>query len=115
MSDIFTRLAGQPDLDESFRSAIEAEFGPRGKKALAAIDSGKVKKFNDFFVVQGRTSEYVVEDDFCSCSDFMFRGRTCWHLIAVRIAMATGKFERVDAWYVDRMNPANPKGSKPGS
>jgi len=103
MSDLWQRLKGKQDLDDEIRAAIEAEFGSRGKKALTAIDTGKVKKYHDFFVVEGRTDDYVVDEDFCTCGDFMFRGRTCWHLIATRIALATGHFEQVDAWYVDRM------------
>lgn len=103
MSDLLSLLADRHDLDDRLRSEIEAEFGPRGKKALAALDAGKIKKYHDFFVVEGRTAEYVVDEDFCTCRDFMFRGRTCWHLIAVRIAMATGRFLTVDAWYTDQM------------
>ncbi|MCK9581364.1 MAG: SWIM zinc finger family protein [Methanoregula sp.] len=103
MSDLWQRLAETGELDGSLRAEIEAAFGPRGKKALVAIDAGKIKKYHDFFVVEGRTADYVVDDDFCTCSDFMYRGRTCWHLIAVRIAMATGKFTGVDAWYVDQL------------
>jgi predicted nucleic acid-binding Zn finger protein len=103
MSDLWQRLADTQELNEDLRSAIEAELGSRGKKALAAIDTGKIKKYLDFFVVAGRTDDYVVDEDFCTCGDFMFRGRTCWHLIAVRIALATGRFERVNSWYTDQM------------
>jgi predicted nucleic acid-binding Zn finger protein len=53
--------------------------------------------------VTGRTAEYVVDEDFCTCSDFMYRGRTCWHLIATRIAIATGQAEQVDGWYTDQL------------
>jgi predicted nucleic acid-binding Zn finger protein len=103
MSDLWQRLARNRELDDDLRAAIEAELGPRGKKALAALESGKIKKYNDFFVVEGRTNEYVVDEDFCTCRDFMYRGRICWHLIAVRIAIATGKFTRVDGWYTDQL------------
>ncbi|PKL64751.1 MAG: hypothetical protein CVV32_06615 [Methanomicrobiales archaeon HGW-Methanomicrobiales-3] len=103
MNDLWQRLTTNPDLDESLRAEIETALGPRGKKALAALDMKKIKKYHDFFVVEGRTGEYVVDEDFCTCRDFMYRGRTCWHLIAVRIAAATGRFVRVDGWYVDQM------------
>jgi predicted nucleic acid-binding Zn finger protein len=103
MIDLWQRLAERRELDEELRTEIETVFGPRGKKALAAIDAGKIKKYHDFFVVIGRTAEYVVDEDFCTCSDFMYRGRTCWHLIATRIAIVTGQFEPVDGWYVDQM------------
>ena len=103
MNDLWERLAAGHGPDAGLRQEIEDAFGPRGKKALAALDAGKVKKYHDFFVVAGRTGEYVVDEDFCTCGDFMYRKKTCWHLIAVRIAMATGTFVRVDEWYVDRM------------
>lgn len=103
MSDLWQRLADKRELDEELRSEIETAFGARGKKALAALDVGKIKKYHDFFVVEGRTAEYVVDEDFCTCRDFQYRGRTCWHLIAVRIAIVTGLFEMVDGWYVDQM------------
>ena len=103
MNDLCIRLSENPGLDEGQRAEIEESFGPRGRKALAALDAGKVKKYHDFFVVVGRTAEYVVDEDFCTCNDFLYRGRTCWHLIAVQIAVATGKFTRVDGWYTDQL------------
>lgn len=103
MIDLETILAGRQILDDDLRREIENAFGPRGKKAVAALDAKKVRKYHDFFVVEGRTAEYVVDEDFCTCSDFMYRNRTCWHLIAVRIARATGTFQPVDGWYVERM------------
>jgi predicted nucleic acid-binding Zn finger protein len=103
MNGLLIRLSENPGLDEGQRAEIEASFGPRGRKALAALDAGKVKKYHDFFVVEGRTAEYVVDEDFCTCNDFLYRGRTCWHLIAVQIAVATGKFTRVDGWYTDQL------------
>jgi len=102
MSDLWQRLAEKKVLDASLRLEIEETFGTRGKKAIAAFDSGRIKKYLDFFVVQGRTAEYIVEDDFCTCSDFMFRGRTCWHLLAVRIAHETKTFRHIDCWYQDQ-------------
>jgi len=102
MSDLWLRLSEKKVLDAPLRLEIEETFGNRGKKALAALDGGRIKKYLDFFVVQGRTAEYIVEDDFCTCSDFMFRGRTCWHLLAVRIAQETNTFRSVDTWYLDQ-------------
>jgi len=103
MSELWQRLADKRELDGDLRAVIENELGPRGKKALAALDAGKVKKYHDFFVVEGRTAEYVVDEDFCTCGDFLYRGRTCWHLIAVQLAVATDRFSRVDGWYVDQL------------
>jgi predicted nucleic acid-binding Zn finger protein len=104
MTDTWQHLPEINTLDSSFRHTIEMRFGSRGKKALAAIDAGKIKKYLDFFVVEGRTAEYITEDDFCTCGDFLYRGRTCWHLLAVRIAKETGTFVRIEGWYQDRWN-----------
>jgi len=101
MTDIWGRLSRTKSLDTSLRQEIEDLFGQQGKSALAAIDAGKIKKYLDFYVVEGRTAEYVVDDEFCTCRDFMYRNRTCWHLIAVRIARETGQSVPVDAWYQD--------------
>lgn len=87
--------------DPALEREIEARFGKKGKTALDAVRAGKVKQYRDFIVVEGRTSSYVVEDDFCTCGDFLYRGRACWHLLAVRIAAATGAIRIVDGWYAD--------------
>jgi predicted nucleic acid-binding Zn finger protein len=54
-------------------------------------------------VVEGRTAAYIVEDDFCTCGDFLYRGRACWHLLAVRIARETGRYVAVDRWYQETL------------
>ncbi|MEI7856729.1 MAG: SWIM zinc finger family protein [Methanomicrobiales archaeon] len=102
MSDLWDRIKEKNTLDAALREEIEVVFGARGKKALSAIDAGKVKKYLDFFVVEGRTAEYVVDEDFCTCRDFLYRGRTCWHLLAVRIAIGANLARPVDEWYQDR-------------
>jgi predicted nucleic acid-binding Zn finger protein len=89
--------------DPDLQREIEEKYGRKGKTALDAIEAGKVKKYLDFFVVEGRTAAYIVEDDFCTCGDFLYRGRACWHLLAVRIARETGSFETIDRWYQDLM------------
>ena len=102
MSMFWLQLAEAKVLDDTARQAIINECGQQGENALAAIDSHRVKKYLDFFIVEGKTGEYVVDEDFCTCRDFIFRNRECWHLLAVRIAQTTGTFEEVDRWYQDR-------------
>lgn len=103
MSAIWDRLRERHELDAEIRGEIVAAFGKKGASALDAIDKGRVKKYLDFFVVEGKTASYIVEDDFCTCGDFLYRGRNCWHLLAVRIATTTGIFRQVDGWYADQM------------
>ncbi len=83
------------------RNEIIASHGARGRKALKAIDENRIKKYRDFFVVVGIHDEYVVDGDFCTCPDVVFRGGRCWHIIAVEIADATGLYEHIDLWYQD--------------
>ena len=85
------------------RREIEEKFGKKGKTALDAIGAGRVKKYLDFFVVEGKTAVYIVEDDFCTCGDFLYRGRACWHMLAVRIARETGLFVTIDNWYQETL------------
>ena len=101
MSDLWQQLQKRKDLDDTLILAIEQEYGVRGEHALAAIDSHRVKKYLDFFVVSGKTDEYVVDENICTCRDFIFRNRECWHILAVRIAEACGSFDRIDLWYQD--------------
>ena len=103
MSAIDTLSTGQMDSDAV--SAIIQEYGTRGKNAVELVLAGKVKKYRDFFVVQGRENQYVVEGDFCTCRDYLYRlarqDGVCYHSLAVKIASATGQYEEVDAWYSD--------------
>ena len=112
MSDLWHRINEKHSLDPALREEILSEYGPRGKKALAALDAGKVKKYLDFFVVEGRTAVYIVDEDFCTCRDFLYRKRTCWHLLAVRIASGADLAVAVDGWYQDQWNLS---GGEPGS
>ena len=105
MNDIWGRLRKRHELDADIRGKIVVAFGRKGMSALDAIDAGRVKKYLDFFVVEGRTAAYIVEDDFCTCRDFLYRDRACWHLLAVRIARESGRFETIDRWYQETLEP----------
>ncbi len=115
MSGIFEEIK-EKGLTEETEKKLATEFGARGKKAVELVKSGKVKKYRDFFVVQGSQGEYIVEDDFCTCKDYLFRlsikGGVCYHSIAVRIAEAAGLYEKVDKWYVDSMRQKADKSVK---
>jgi predicted nucleic acid-binding Zn finger protein len=99
MSDPWQLIGERKVLDDESRAALVALYGTRGKKALDAIDNHLVKKYLDFFVVTGTSGNYVICEGVCTCPDFAFRQKPCGHLIAVRIAEATGAFETVDEWY----------------
>jgi predicted nucleic acid-binding Zn finger protein len=100
-------LAAGGSLTEELEKRILREYGNRGLKAIEIVRAGKVRKYRDFFVVEGKGDLYVVEGDFCTCRDYLYRlsrnGGLCYHSLAVRIAEATGQYERVDEWYSDRI------------
>ncbi len=99
MSDPWQLLCERKVLDDESRAALLAQYSTRGKKALDAIERHLVKKYLDFFVVTGSSGNYVVCEGICTCRDFAYRQKPCWHIIAVRIAETTGEFETVDTWY----------------
>ncbi|NYT05935.1 MAG: hypothetical protein GKC04_06145 [Methanomicrobiales archaeon] len=101
MSSVWDQLSREGRLSPAVCERIRHVYGDRGEKALRAVRDGRVKRYLDFFVVVGRTAEYVVEGDFCTCGDFLFRGRECVHILAVRIAQATGRYELFESWYQD--------------
>jgi len=99
MNDPWQMLSERKALDEEIRASLIAEYGTRGKKALDAVDRGLVRKYLDFFVVTGSTGDHVIDEDVCTCRDFAFRQKPCWHILAVRIARATDSFVPVGEWY----------------
>ena len=102
-NDLWQRLREVGRLTPELESEISERFGERGRKAIATVKEGRVKRYCDFFVVVGYHDEYVVEEDFCICRDFLFRGKECSHILAVMIAEATGMYETFALWYVDAM------------
>lgn len=89
-----------PDVCQSLIHA----YHERGEKAILAAGHGNVKKYRDFWVVVGRSDEYIVEDGFCTCDDFRFRGGVCWHSLAVRIAEICHIYEEFDLFYTEPPN-----------
>jgi predicted nucleic acid-binding Zn finger protein len=105
---LFAQLQHRGALTDEIRQEIVRIYGERGRKALQAIDEKRIKKYRDFFIVVGASDEYIVDEDFCTCRDFIFRKGRCWHELAVRIASAIGSFDEVDLWYQDTWIADNP-------
>ena len=96
------RAAKSGDEYELYK-ALLINLGKRGEKAFDYIRERRVKKYRDFFVVVGK-EEYVVEEDSCTCPDFVvnLKGlKPCAHILAVEIAKITGNYDEIDAYYVD--------------
>ncbi|MCE5298411.1 MAG: SWIM zinc finger family protein [Methanoregulaceae archaeon] len=98
---LFELLAERKSLTPELCDEIIRIYGERGRKALQAIDERRIKKYRDFFIVVGASDEYIVDEDFCTCRDFIFRKGRCWHELAVKIAAAIGSFDEIELWYQD--------------
>ncbi|HMA05554.1 MAG TPA: hypothetical protein VKO45_06460 [Methanomicrobiales archaeon] len=109
MTDVWRLLGAERRLTPEIRRLIVERYGQRGEKALEIVDEGRVKKYLDFFVVVGTSEEHVVEDEYCSCRDALYR-RTgdCAHVLAVRIGAITGQYEEFSLWYQDTWKRAEP-------
>ena len=84
-------------------------FGPRFTKAWETLKEERVKKYvfspsgRIVWIVVGREREYQIMPaaGFCSCDDFYFRvmdreAHICYHLIAQKIADASGRYDKVE-------------------
>jgi len=100
--ELWLLLKTRKRIDKEIRDLFEEIYGKKGKKAIESIESKRIKKYNDFYVVVGQ-EEHIVVEDYCNCKDFFFnasrKGEYCWHILAVKIADIIGGYERIDGWY----------------
>jgi predicted nucleic acid-binding Zn finger protein len=100
-------LATEGQLTPGLVERITAIHGDRGRRAIEAVGEQRVKEYRDFTVVVGYETEYVVEDDGCTCKDAEYNldsadpEQLCWHAIAVRVARALDATDEHDMWYSD--------------
>ena len=103
LTSICGDIRSKNKIDENQSEQLSSMFGSRFVKAEEAIAEGRVKKYifqpsgRIVWIVVGKQRDYLVMPaaDFCSCEDFYFRfdrGHVCYHIIAQKIAEATGKF-----------------------
>ncbi len=108
MEEAYEELRARGELSEQLRKALEKAFGERFTNGWKLANSGKVRRYEFkpsgriVWVVQGRRSEYQVmpEIPFCYCDDYYFRVMDkkrglCYHIIALHIAEALNKFEKI--------------------
>lgn len=102
-NDPWILLKVRKKIDEEIKDLFEDIYKEKGKKAIDAINSKRVKRYNDFYVVVGIEEEHIIVEDYCNCKDFFFnasrKGEYCWHILAVKIAEITGNYDKVDIWY----------------
>jgi len=104
LEDICKLVKSEGRVSESHVARLSEAFGQRVAKALEALKEGRIKKyvFNPsgrvVWIVVGKRRDYLVMPaiDYCSCYDFYFqfdRGHVCYHIIAQKLAEATGIFD----------------------
>ena len=94
-------------LTKTLKQFIKKEYGNKGAKAVKMVESYRVKRYKDFFVVVGGTDEYVVEGGLCTCEGFLYNANRnaelCSHQIAVQLAKEHGMFDVFDKWYFEML------------
>jgi predicted nucleic acid-binding Zn finger protein len=104
LEDICKTVKSEGQVSESHIAQLSEAFGQRVAKALEALNEGRIKKYvfkpsgRIVWIVVGKRRDYLVMPaiDYCSCYDFYFqfdRGHVCYHIIAQKLAEATGRFD----------------------
>jgi len=104
LEEICKTVKSEGKVSESHVSRLSEAFGQRVAKALEALNEGRIKKYvfkpsgRVVWIVVGKRRDYLVMPaiDYCSCYDFYFqfdRGHVCYHIIAQKLAEATGRFD----------------------
>jgi len=104
LEDICKTVKSEGQVSESHITRLSEVFGQRIAKALEALHEGRIKKYvfkpsgRVVWIVVGKRRDYLVMPaiDYCSCYDFYFqfdRGHVCYHIIAQKLAEATGRFD----------------------
>lgn len=86
-------------LTEEVEKKIITVYGRRGTKAVDVIKRKGVIKRGKRWFVRGRTDEYEVVKNFCSCKDYVMNIATgkadvdmCYHAIAKTICERLGRY-----------------------
>jgi predicted nucleic acid-binding Zn finger protein len=104
LEDVCKTVKLEGRVSEVQAARLSEVFGQRVAKALEALHEGRVKKYvfqpsgRVVWIVVGKGRDYLVMPtiDYCSCYDFFFQfdhGHVCYHIIAQKLAEATGKFD----------------------
>jgi predicted nucleic acid-binding Zn finger protein len=91
-------------VSDTHAGMLEATFGKRVRKAFDALNESRIKKYvfkpsnRIVWIVVGKHRDYLVMPIiyYCSCDDFYYqfdRGHVCYHIIAQKLAEATGRFD----------------------
>lgn len=105
LKQVCEEAATEKRIRDSDLNTLSAAFGQRFEKALEAVKGKRAKKYafrpsnRVVWIVVGKERDYLIMPaaDFCTCDDFYFRVmdrqiHLCYHLIAQKIADATGSY-----------------------
>jgi predicted nucleic acid-binding Zn finger protein len=88
-----------PDIEKEIMDVYKA----RGKRAVDTIKGRRVTKRGQRWFVRGKTDEYEVVKNFCTCSDYVMNVSTekagvdmCYHALAKNICQALNSYYIVE-------------------
>jgi predicted nucleic acid-binding Zn finger protein len=100
-SELFGQLKQSGALTSELERAVVEVYGGRGKRALEVVKLQHVVKRGRRWFVRGKTDEYEVVRDFCTCRDYVLNIATekagvdmCYHALAKNIC------EILNSYYV---------------
>ncbi|MHA1733846.1 MAG: hypothetical protein ACTSU5_18030 [Promethearchaeota archaeon] len=109
LGEAFEDIHEQGQVTPEHIDVFERHFPGKLTPALELVANDRVVRYETdrrrvFWVVQGRTSNYLVFPDFfCTCTDFLMRGvlrndrkTVCYHIISRKLAEAVGHFEEMN-------------------
>ena len=104
----------EDNVDEKVRE-LARKYPNLFEESYYTVRMKRVKKYlfqpsgRTLWIVVGRHKDYLIlsNANFCTCDDFFFRvldheKPMCYHILAVKIAEMTGKYEVIeetDSWY----------------
>jgi len=99
--ELFRRLKESGVLTPELELAVVEVYGDRGRKALEAVRGRRVVKRGRRWFVRGKTDEYEIVRNFCTCRDYVLNITTekagadmCYHALAKNIC------EILNSYYV---------------
>lgn len=104
LETVCKEVQGEGRVSDAHLTRLTEVFGQRLTRAWQAVNEGRIKKYvfkpsgRVVWIVVGKQRDYLIMPlaDYCSCYDFYFqfdRGHICYHIIAQKLAEASGKFD----------------------
>lgn len=100
---IFRKLQRGHALTQELEREIIRVYGARGRRAIDAVKGRRVIRRGRRWFVRGRTGEYEVVKNFCTCRDYVMNISTekagvdmCYHALAKNISQALNSYYVVE-------------------